>query len=138
MGYEPVHADQPKSDLMRSTKDEASDRDEFAFDQEDLFVRYAPWGDERTDEDCWAVVGLVFEYEVSWIQGRDDIPTAVDHRHYRLRSYHTFDDILVSERELKRGDWIHVDELDAEQLSKEERELLARPGTDQPETEDDP
>lgn len=99
-----------------ATADEADDLEDFAFDRGDRFVMWHAWGDERADDDEWAVVELSFQYTVSWVRDRDDVPTRESHRVYKLLSRNTFNEIYLSERDLKRsGQWKAVEEIEDDQ-----------------------
>lgn len=93
-----------------SLVEDGDDLEDFEFDEGDRFVRWYPWGNERADDDEWAVVERSFQYRVSWIRDRDDIPTRESHRTYKLLSRNTFNEVYLSERDLKRGDWVPVEE----------------------------
>lgn len=90
--------------------------EEFEYGFDDAFVRWHPWGDERAGEDVWAVTNISWEFKRTWITKRDDVPTLADHRVYTLLSRETFDEVSVSEEELQRGEWKHVDEVDDVEL----------------------
>ena len=79
--------------------------DEYEYDIGDRFVRWHPWGNERADEDVWAVVNVSWQFKTTWITDRDNPTTKEDHRIYELLSKETFDRHRVPETELKRGDW---------------------------------
>ena len=95
-----------------SIVEEADDLEDFEFGEGDRFVRWHPWGDQRADNDEWAVVERSFQFRVSWIRDRDDIPTRESHRTYKLLSRETFNEVYLSERDLKRGDWRHIEEIE--------------------------
>jgi len=90
------------------TRLDADPLDEFKFGSEHRFVRWHPWGNERADEDVWAVTSASWKFSVTWIRDRDDFPTRHDHRQYTLLSKETFDQVQVTEEELLRGDWKHA------------------------------
>lgn len=83
----------------------ADDLRDYEFDGDTEFVRWHPWGDERAGDDVWHVKERSWKYTVSWIRDRDDPPLREDHRIYTLMNRETWDEIDVSERELQRGEW---------------------------------
>ncbi len=93
--------------IGHSTIEEGQDLDAFEFDGDDRFVRA-----DTDDGDVWAVMSRSFKYTVSWVRERDNVPTAEEHRRYKLISRETFDEVEVSETELKRGYWERVDDAD--------------------------
>jgi len=94
------------------TRLDADPLDEFEFGPGDQFVRWHPWGDERADEDVWAVTSVSWTFRVTWIQERDDFPTHRDHRQYTLQSKETFDRLEVTEEDLLRGDWKQISDVE--------------------------
>jgi hypothetical protein len=99
-----------------ATADEADDLEEFAFDRGDRFVMWHARRGERADGDEWAVVERSFQYTVSWVRERDDVPTRESHRVYKLLSRNTFNEVYLSERDLKRsGQWKHAEEIEDDQ-----------------------
>lgn len=105
-----------------ATAEEADDLEDFAFDHGDRFVMWHAWGDERADDDEWVITERTFQYTVSWVRERDDIPTRESHRVYELLSRNTFNEIHLSERELKRsGQWKAVEEIEADQNTGDDR-----------------
>jgi len=101
-----------ESGVGYSTVEDADNLSKFEFEDGEKFVRWHPWGNERADDDVWAVTSRSWQYTVSWIRDRDNVPTLEDHRQYTLLSRETFDEVEVSEAELKRGDWMPLSEVE--------------------------
>lgn len=89
----------------RTVWPDAHSLDEYEFDLGDKFVRWHPWGDERADDDVYAVTNIEWQFLTTWIIDRDNPTTTEDHRVYVLTSRETFDEHRVPENELKRGEW---------------------------------
>lgn len=103
---------QSQSGIGYSTVEDAQSLSAFDFDDGERFIRWHPWGDERADEDVWAVTSRSWQYTVSWVRDRDNVPTLEEHRRYTMLSRETFDELEVSEADLKRGDWRQQSEVE--------------------------
>ena len=95
--------------IKSSIVNEGDDLSDFVFDDDDKFIRRSQ-EDQDTDPAEWAVVDRRFKYRVYWMPGNDYPPTRENHRVYTLLNFETTDEIVVSERELKTGDWEHIDD----------------------------
>jgi hypothetical protein len=88
-----------------STAEQSDDLDAFAFEPGDVLVRWFRFGNTRPDEKTWTILARTFRYRLTWVRERDDSPTREHHRQYTLWCNETLDRMIISEAELKHGDW---------------------------------
>lgn len=90
------------------TISDADSLDLFKFERGDKTVRWDWIEDEPENGEIWVVAGRYWQYRVSWIPERDNVPNRDEHRRYTLIN-RNLTEIERTEAELTRGHWKRVE-----------------------------